>query len=67
VSRIFLSHSSADARAALALKRWLSEQRPELSNEIFLDIDSESGMQLGARWKGQLFKPGCTDALRVWS
>jgi hypothetical protein len=27
VSRIFLSHSSADARAA-TLKRWLAEQRP---------------------------------------
>ena len=56
MSRIFLSHSSADARAAVALKRWLSEQRPQLSNEIFLDIDPESGLQLGARWKGQLFK-----------
>ena len=56
MSRIFLSHSSVDARQALALKRWLSEQRPQLSNEIFLDIDPESGLQLGARWKGQLFK-----------
>ena len=56
MSRIFLSHSSADARAALALKRWLSDQRPQLANEIFLDIDPESGLQLGARWKDQLFK-----------
>jgi WD40 repeat protein len=40
----------------LALKRWLSVQRPQLANEIFLDIDPESGMQVGARWKGQLFK-----------
>ncbi|MET0993064.1 MAG: TIR domain-containing protein, partial [Mycobacterium sp.] len=56
MSRIFLSHSSADARAAVALKRWLSEQRPQLSNEIFLDIDPESGLQLGARWRDQLFK-----------
>ena len=49
MTRIFLSHSSADARAAVALKRWLAEQRPQLSNEIFLDIDPESGLQLGAR------------------
>ena len=40
----------------MALKQWLAEQRPELANEIFLDIDPESGMQPGARWKGQLFE-----------
>ena len=56
MSRIFLSHSRRDNRAAVALKRWLGEQRPELANEIFLDIDPVSGMQPGARWKGQLFK-----------
>jgi WD40 repeat protein len=56
MSRIFLSHSSVDSRAAVALKKWLTEQRPELANEIFLDIDPESGLQVGARWKGQLFE-----------
>ena len=56
MSRIFLSHSSRDNRQAVALKRWLVEQRPELANEIFLDIDPESGLQVGARWKGQLFE-----------
>jgi WD40 repeat protein len=56
MSRIFLSHSSADSRAALALKHWLGEVRPQLANEIFLDIDPASGMQVGERWKGQLFK-----------
>jgi hypothetical protein len=40
----------------VALKRWLTEQRPQLSNEIFLDIDPESGLRLGARWKGRQFK-----------
>jgi hypothetical protein len=35
MSRVFLSHSSGDNREALALKVWLSEQRPELANEIF--------------------------------
>jgi hypothetical protein len=39
VSRIFSSHSSSDNREAVALKRWLADQRPELANEIFLDID----------------------------
>lgn len=56
MSRIFLSHASADAREALALKQWLSQQRPQLANEIFLDIDPQAGMQLGERWKGQLYE-----------
>lgn len=56
MSRIFLSHASADNRAAVALKEWLIEQRPELANEIFLDIDVESGLHVGGRWKGQLFE-----------
>ncbi len=34
-------------RAALALKKWLSEQRPELANEIFLDVDPKTGLRLG--------------------
>ena len=55
MSRIFLSHSSRDSRQAVALKNWLSEQRPELANEIFLDIDPRTGLRLGEQWKGQLF------------
>jgi WD40 repeat protein len=56
VSRIFLSHSSQDNRPAVALKQWLSQQRPELANEIFLDIDPQTGLRLGQQWKGQLFR-----------
>ncbi|MDQ1716821.1 MAG: hypothetical protein QOE89_774, partial [Pseudonocardiales bacterium] len=56
MSRIFLSHSSIDNRQAVALKLWLSQQRPELANEIFLDIDQQSGLRLGEKWKGQLFR-----------
>jgi WD40 repeat protein len=56
VSRIFLSHSSSDSRQAVALKLWLSQQRPELANEIFLDIDPQSGLRVGEQWKGQLFR-----------
>ena len=36
-------------------EQWLSERRPQLANEIFLDIDTRTGLQLGDRWKGQLF------------
>jgi hypothetical protein len=54
VSRIFLSHSSRDNRPAIALKGWLSEQRPELANEIFLDISPDTGLHPGQRWKDAL-------------
>ena len=56
MSRIFLSHSSIDSRQAVALKQWLSQQRPELANEIFLDIDPQSGLRVGEQWKSQLFR-----------
>jgi WD40 repeat protein len=54
VSRIFLSHSGADARQALALKKWLVEQDPPLANEIFLAIDPSGGLLPGDRWKVEL-------------
>jgi WD40 repeat protein len=54
VSRIFLSHSSHDTREAVALKLWLIEQTPPLANEIFLDVDPDSGLQTGIRWKDAL-------------
>ena len=50
-------------------RRWrssggLAEQRPELANEIFLDIDPESGLQVGARWKGHgAQEPRMTDLI----
>ena len=50
-----MSHSSRDERKAVALKMWLTEQRPELANEIFLDIDPETGLRLGEHWKAGLF------------
>src|ERR1700676_1049998 len=55
MSRIFLSHSSADLRSAVALKQWLSEQEPQLVNEIFLDTDPVAGLRPGVRWKRELF------------
>jgi hypothetical protein len=51
VSRIFMSHSSRDNREAVALREWLSEQLPELANEIFLDISVHTGLRTGQRWK----------------
>jgi hypothetical protein len=54
--RIFMSHSHLDNRRAVALKQWLAEQRPELANEIFLDIDPKTGLSLGWEWKGQLLQ-----------
>ncbi|HUO38707.1 MAG TPA: TIR domain-containing protein, partial [Mycobacterium sp.] len=54
MSRIFVSHSSSDNRQAIALVQWLSEVRPELANEIFLDISAETGLRPGQRWKEAL-------------
>ena len=54
MSRIFLSHSALDVREALALKRWLVEQEPPLANEIFLDVDPDTGLRPGQRWKNAL-------------
>ncbi len=49
-----MSHSSRDMREAIALKQWLAEQDPPLTNEIFLDVDPDSGLRTGTRWKDAL-------------
>ncbi|SEH87624.1 WD40 repeat [Mycolicibacterium rutilum] len=41
-------------RDAVALKQWLVGQDPPLANEIFLDVDPESGLRTGTRWKDAL-------------
>ena len=51
MSRIFLSHSSADERAAVGLAQWLSSNG---WNELFLDVDSERGLVAGERWQQAL-------------
>jgi WD40 repeat protein len=56
MSRVFLSHSSRDLAAAIALKQWLAEQEPPLANEIFLDTDPGTGLGPGVRWRAELFK-----------
>jgi formylglycine-generating enzyme required for sulfatase activity len=51
MSRIFLSHSSSDNAAAIALCRWLAE---EGWNDIFLDLDPERGIKAGEQWEEAL-------------
>ncbi|MEV6325452.1 TIR domain-containing protein, partial [Nocardia sp. NPDC051787] len=54
MSRVFLSHSSGDNAVAVALRQWLIEQRPGLAGEVFLDIDPDTGIRTGVRWKEAL-------------
>lgn len=51
MSRIFLSHSSADELEAVALKQWLTENGWD---DVFLDVDSERGLVAGERWQEAL-------------
>lgn len=54
MSRIFFSHSSRDSMWAIAVRQWLVEQQPSLAGEIFLDVDPETGIRAGQRWKDAL-------------
>ncbi|MGW6374482.1 nSTAND1 domain-containing NTPase [Rhodococcus sp. NPDC055112] len=56
MSRVFITYSSRDRRQAIALKRWLAEREPGLAREIFLDVDVDTGLPLGIRWKDALRK-----------
>ncbi|MEZ0343164.1 toll/interleukin-1 receptor domain-containing protein, partial [Mycobacterium sp. pV006] len=38
----------------MGLKRWLALQDPPLANEIFLDVDPDTGLRAGSRWKEAL-------------
>ena len=51
MSRIFLSHSSDDNPAALALRDWL---KGEGWDDVFLDLDPERGIKAGERWEEAL-------------
>ncbi|MFE7741757.1 TIR domain-containing protein [Nocardia sp. NPDC057455] len=54
MTRLFLSHSSRNSVQAVALLRWLVEQRPALAGNIFLDLDEKSGIVQGVRWRDAL-------------
>src|SRR6476620_1054603 len=56
VSRVFLSHSRSDSRQAVAVKQWLIEQESGLVDEIYLDLDPNTGIRPGERWKEALNK-----------
>ncbi len=51
MSRIFLSHSSQDDFAAMALHDWL---KAEGWDDVFLDLDPERGIAAGERWERAL-------------
>lgn len=54
MARIFLSYSRKDIFAALALKQWLVEQDPDLRDEIFMDLDPDTGIEAGTKWRNKL-------------
>jgi WD40 repeat protein len=51
MSRIFLSHSSANNADAVGLRDWLAE---EGWDDVFLDLDPERGIAGGERWERAL-------------
>jgi WD40 repeat protein len=51
LARLFISHSSANNGAAVALRDWLAEQG---FTDVFLDIDAGSGLAAGERWQEAL-------------
>lgn len=53
MSRIFLSHSSANNVEAVALRDWLKR---EGWDDVFLDIDPDRGIAAGERWERALLE-----------
>ncbi|MFN0264732.1 TIR domain-containing protein [Tepidamorphus sp. 3E244] len=51
MARIFISHSSRDNAAAMAVSEWLAEQG---WNDLFLDLDPHRGLKAGERWQEAL-------------
>jgi formylglycine-generating enzyme required for sulfatase activity len=51
LARLFISHSSANNAAAIALCSWLSEQG---FDDVFLDVDPDRGLVAGQRWQEAL-------------
>jgi hypothetical protein len=51
VSRIFLSHSSANNAEAVAVRDWL---KGEGWDDVFLDLDPERGLKPGELWEEAL-------------
>jgi formylglycine-generating enzyme required for sulfatase activity len=51
VSRIFISHSSANSADAIALRDWLIS---EGWSDLFVDLDPDRGLKAGERWQEAL-------------
>ena len=51
MSRIFLSHSSANNTEVVALRDWLKREGWE---DVFLDVDPDRGIAAGERWERAL-------------
>jgi len=51
LARLFISHSSVNNAAAIALGKWLSEQG---FDDVFLDVDPDRGLAPGERWQEAL-------------
>ena len=51
MARIFISHSSRDNAAAMAISQWLGEHGWD---DLFLDLDPERGLKAGERWQESL-------------
>ncbi len=51
MSRIFLSHSSANSAEAIAVRDWM---RAHGWDDVFLDLDPERGLKAGERWQAAL-------------
>lgn len=53
MARIFISHSSADNAAAVALREWLASGGWD---DVFLDLDPCRGIAAGERWERRLYE-----------
>ena len=53
MSRVFLSHASANNAEAIALRDWLIENGWD---DLFLDLDPQRGLKAGERWQQALKK-----------
>jgi WD40 repeat protein/tetratricopeptide (TPR) repeat protein len=51
LSRLFISHSSADNAEAVAIRDWLASAGWD---DVFLDLDAERGIAAGERWERAL-------------
>src|SRR5918998_1611454 len=50
MARVFISHAGRDTDTAAEVQRWLVED----GHEVFLDRDTEHGIQLGDEWEQRL-------------